>query len=448
MKKMAFVFMVMFLFLGCEKIPLDSKIQKNSIDIPDPWKPQEVWIQGLYLNFEGWGIGNDQTLSEEQFRSFLTAMKNCGIDVIEVRVWVDDIQLVVKTIQLIHEHGMKAAINFWQYPGMRQFIPVDYRGVRLDSTGTLQFGFWSDEGAGVFSIDLTNQNAVDWMMNNLENFLAQVSVQVEVDYFLIVEEKINPFHEITEWPKRIYYNDASLYSELALQNFKQFYGLHSNPRFPVHSEPLYNDKLSQLLILEKDLNDTQWQVYFDWRAQVFTDYIKRLSQVGNQYTTNGTVLMEWQRLVDEMFFNNDKNSWPPELIEFVQDNKVFGVSFEKILQEISNIELILEFGEDGAHPEEWTVDDNRRNTEIFKNLCEEYGKSNNLFLQLFGFDSKKGPVAENLIIQNWKLVLEYKPKRVVLYSAGVLWEGSWRYNTEITKLWKNLTGISQSGASN
>lgn len=435
MKKM--LFFVLLLFAGCSSKGLPFEPSKNE----NKWRPNEIWFQGPIIGIKGFGMGDDEYLAESQRQDFFKHMKSIGCDVLELRIWYDDPELTIRVIKEMHAAGIKVALNFWQYPGMwdaAAMIPAEYLSMILEDDGTRVGGYVSDGGAGVFRLDLTNPTAINWMMKNLDNWLAEINSKEQIDYFFIVEDKLNPWNNPYEWPKQVDYWKAPVYSDYALKAWREYAG-DSRAKFPVHDASLINDSNENMLTLVQSNRDSLWLKHFRWRAEIFTNYLGKLSRIGEKNSKFGTVLMEWHRLIDECYFNNSQNSWPAHLLTFIEDNYIFGVNYELIAKNCPAVKtLVVEYGEDGTHPE-WTIDDNGRNAVQVASICRSNGKKLGTFLQLFGYDSGLGGIKPEVVRELWeKNNLPFAPDMVVVYDCAVVYPKSTRHNQATANAWREI----------
>jgi len=429
MKKCLFV--LALLFIGCSRG--DFSITPS---LAQDWQPEKVLAQGTYISDYpqlGVYIGNEEALIDSQVDSFLVKMRESGVDILELRLWHIDLDLINTFLKKAHHYGLEVAINFWtEYPGLKD-VPEKFKGKRLTPQGEITEAIWSDGGSGVFILDIANQEAVNWMASNLASFLSQI----KADYFLFDEDKINPWANLYEWPKYVYYYDAPLYSDQALENFRRFMN-DSTAKFPVHEWKLTKHHHGKLTIAIP--NSQLWQKYFEWRAIVFANYLESLANTANQWVKHGTIYMTWQRLIDECDFKGEgTRPWSAEYFPGVGDNTVFGVSYTAMAQLCPSIStLIIKYVEDGTHPDEWTIAENEKNTAIVYQICQNYGKKFGTFIQFYNYDSGNTPIPPQVIKQEWNLARKYDADILVIYDVATLYPGSIRYNPELVKTWRKI----------
>lgn len=426
------LFILFFLFMGCNRS--DFSITPS---LAQDWQPERVLAQGTYISDHpqlGVYIGDQELLIGSQVDSFLVAIRESGIDILELRLWHIDLGLINTFLEKVHYYDLEVAINFWtEYPGLKD-VPEKFKGKRLSPEGEIVEAIWSDGGSGVFVLDIANPEAVNWMANNLANFLSSI----EADYFLFDEDKINPWANLYEWPKYVYYYDAPLYSDHALKSFRRFM-YDSRARFPVHNWKLTERHPDKLTIAIQ--GSWLWQKYFEWRAEVFAQYLEVMAKAANSQVKHGTIYMTWQRLIDECYFiGSGSKPWTPDYFVGVGDNKVFAVSYETMAQRCPSIStLIIKYVEDGTHPDEWTMTENEKNTAIVHQICRNYGKNFGTFIQFYNYDSGTKVVNPQVVIDEWELAKKYNAKIVVIYDVATLYTGSIRHDQQLKNTWREIT---------
>lgn len=399
------------------------------------WQP-EILAQGMCVTREGICVGNGEVIPEAEFDYFLQEMKSSGIKIFELRIWdQDNTNLISWVIEAIHHEQMEVAINFWvNYPGVKlsSSIPQQFRAEALNDQGEIFFSQKSDGGAGIYAVDFGNPGAVIWLAENLAQWLEKIA---EPDYLLFDEDKLNPWRNAGEWPKTIYYWDAPIYSQAALESWRKFYG-DPEVRFPIHNFDMVRSNPERLIMTVP--GSELWNKYFAWRTQLFTEYLKTMAQAAQKYLKKGVIFATWQRLIDECEFEGN-SSWPRQYFSIVEDNIVFGVSFEEIAQDCPTIKtLIVKYVEDGCHPQEWTMADNEINTAIVNQIVQGYEKNLGTFVQLFNYDSETGSVELEVIEQEWQIAQSYRPQMVMMYDVASLYSKSERFDPKILKKWRQL----------
>lgn len=407
--------------------------------ITTPSTSQILIGQGVVLENRGIVIGDGEVLAGQALDRFLGEMSQ-SFHGVEVRVWTwfygldPDSKIVLSNfIAKAHEHGLKVWLNCWEYPGTAA-PPDDYQAKKLSDTGEIVSAPYSDDHVKVNHVDKTNVEAMGWLAGQLTTALSQID---GFDGFLIVEDKVSSWVQDDPWPQRVRYWDSPTYSPTALLSFQRYLQRHGLParKFPVDRPELVNTATELV-----PSGDALWLSWYQWRFEVFSEYLNVIRQAVKSVRPVPVVYMPWQRIVDEAnaTYENDwpGDKWDVGLGTGVRENAIFGVSAETIASAGPVDYFVIEYGEDGTHSH-WPMSANGVNTqrvgELFRQSQTQFGT----FVQLFNYSNRQTTPLE-LIADEVRMGLANNTQMIVVYDVATVYSGSSRYDAGVTEYWRRI----------
>jgi hypothetical protein len=274
-----------------------------------------------------------------------------------------------------------------------------------------------------------------WFKEQLRSGLSTIQ---NFDSFLVVEDKVSSWVQTDNWPQRVRYWDSPTYSRAALESFQAFQIIHDQaPRLlPVDRNYFVRTGLTEFA----GPDDPLWSYWYEWRFEVFTNYLKAIkSAVQTVRPTAKVIFMPWQRVVYETatLSNDDWTAagWQVGRGDGVADSAIFGVSAKKIASRKVVDEIILEYGEDGTRWG-WPMSLNESNAKAVSKAVKNkisFGS----FIQLFNYSDHQSVIPE-LVVDELKIARKFNAKTLIIYDVATLFEKSGRYNQELTTYWRAM----------
>ncbi len=422
MRRAWFVLVALFMLEGC--------IKWLRPDYPFSRSATQFIAQGPYVYQQRVIIGDNHELKEADWPQFFGEMKQY-FDGLEVRVWETsdlssyDPALLVRFIKAAHRAGLKVAVNFWEYPDSKN-LPPEFRAYKLSLTGQIVPASSSDDYAFFPALDKTNAEAVAWSASRTKLLLERITAQEPVDYFMMTEDRLNPWDPTTPWPHQVNYWQGPTYSNTAAASFRDYTG----HKLPVDRPALVN-QLTEFAAPDSEL----WNQFYEWRFRIFAHYLGEMLKAASEAVkpTNGsfeTIVMEWQRVIAEGEFSY-RNDWP-----VLQNSRVFGVSAQWLSRLPELDHLVVEFGEDGLDQTKWPMWLNEKGIRQIAAVAEKNSKAVGGFIQAYSWPLHR-PTPE-AIEPEYVISSRAGARVIVVYDCAVFYHDDSRYSEAVVKEWQRV----------